>query len=190
MLNFPTSGGGQPWARIDGRNGMMTVSGPDDQHTFDMKKQVFAFNVKGATQGWLALANGRDWQPIANGQWGNPPSADHQPGVEIEIYSKSEDFGDSPIRVASASSKAFTSFISAVASKAGSDLPDDAWPTIRVDGVTTVKVGKGSSIDISFTMAPRDRWYKPEREAPAAAPAAPKQKPLVEQNDLGDDAEF
>ena len=188
MLNFPSSGGGQPWARIDGRNGMMTVSGPDDQHTFDMKNKVFAFNIKGAKQGWLALANGRDWQPIENGQWGNPPTPDHNPGVEIEIYSKVEDFGDSPVRVASASSKAFTSFVSAIAQKAGSDLPDDAWPTIRVDSVTTVKVGKGSSIDIAFTMAPRDKWYRVEEDA--APQPSTKPKPLVEQDTLGDEEEF
>ena len=188
MLNFPSSGGGQPWARIDGRDGRMTVSGPDDQHMFDMRNKVFAFNVKGATQGWLSLANGRDWQPIQNGQWGNPPSPDHGSGVEIEIYSKIDDFGDSPIRVASSASRAFTAFVTAISHKAGDDLPDDAWPTIRVDDVTPVKVGKGLSVDFSFTMAPRDKWLKPEQDAAPQAPEKPK--PLVEQDTLGDDAEF
>ena len=175
MLNFPQQASGKPWARLDARTGILFVSSADGEKTpVDMKGKVFGLDIANATQGWLMVgAAGVDWQEV-NGTWGNPPSPDHKPGVDVTIYSKDASFGDAPFRSARGNSRAWTQFVADVAKKAGA-IPAGKLATLKVDAVKTIKVGQGTSVQIDFTLAPKEKWFSAEEEAapaPASAPAS------------------
>ena len=182
MLNFPASTNSSgPWARLDSRTGIMFISTSDgDKQALDLKGKVLSLDIAGSTSGWLSVGpTGVDWQPVAE-TWGNPPSADHKVGVELKLYS-AKDFGDAPIRTSRGNSRGWNTFVAEVKDRAEKEgpLPLDKWPTIRIDAVNVVKVGVGSSVDLTFTLAPRDKWINPlavANEAPApkakSAPAA------------------
>ena len=184
MLNFPASTNSSgPWARLDSRTGIMFISTSDgDKQALDLKGKVLSLDIAGSTSGWLSVGpNGVDWQPVAE-SWGNPPSADHKVGVELKLYS-AKDFGDAPIRTSRGNSRGWNTFINDVKNRAEKDGPitADKWPTIRIDAVNLVKVGQGSSVDFSFTLAPRDKWPSPEGgAAPVAKPKAKTAEPIGE----------
>ena len=185
MLNFSNSGKASgPWARLDGRTGQMIISSPDgERQTVTLTGKVLAFNFCAAVQGWLLIkAASADWQPIEDGNFGNPPSGDHKKGVELPIYSATA-FGDQPVRVARGNSVAWNGFIKEIyeRSKAvveNGEAPANRWPTIKVNSVTIVKIGKGSSVAFDFTLAPVEKWASPE-VASAPAKAAPVAKTAV-----------
>ena len=174
MLSFPNSGGGRPWARLDARTGMLLVSGADGKEAMNLKGKVLSVDIASAEQGWLCVsAAGADWVPITDGAWGNPPTADHKPGVEADLYCKDAAFGDAPIRSARGNSRGWNNWIGEIAKQAG-EIPYGKWPTLKVTDVAVVKVGQGSSVNISFTMASVDKWLDgstAQREADEAAPA-------------------
>jgi hypothetical protein len=176
MLKFPNSNNNSgPWARLDARTGILFISSSDgDKQAVDLKNKVIALDIQNATQGWLAVdAAGADWHPV-NGAWGNPPSENHKPGVDLRIYSATA-FGDSPIRAMRGNSRGFTGFISEVEERVlaaldGNQAPAGTWPTIKINAVTVVKAGQGSTISVGFTLAPIDKWASPEgASAPAKA---------------------
>jgi hypothetical protein len=171
MLNFPQQASGKPWARLDARTGILFVSSADgEKSAVDMKGKTFGLDIANAKQGWLMVgAAGVDWQEV-NGAWGNPPSADHKPGVDVTIYSKDASFGDAPFRSARGNSRAWTQFVADVAKKAGL-IPAGKLATLRVDAVKTIKVGQGTSVQIDFTLAPKEKWYSAEEASAAPAPA-------------------
>jgi len=184
MLDFSvTSASTGPWARIDGRTGIMVINGNDGEKTFlDLKGKVLSLDILNSTSGWLFIGpSGADWQPV-EGAWGNPPTGDHRQGVSVKMYS-AKDFGDAPIRTGRGNSRAWNSWIAEVKNRALKDgpLPTDKWVTLRVDAVTPVKLGQGSSIDFAFTLAPRDKWASPEGSAaPVAKPKAKAAEPIGE----------
>lgn len=185
-MQFPNQSTGRPWARLDARTGMMFVSGPDGKAPVDLKGKIMSVNIAGAQQGWLAVtAAGADFQPIIDGKWGNPPSPDHKPGVDVELYCKDAAFGDAPVRVSRGNSKGWTGFIAGVSQKAG-DIPAGKWPTIRIDGVKVVKIGQGSSINVEFTVAPTEKWAAEAdiRAAADAARAAPKPEAAADDDEF------
>lgn len=177
-MQFPNSGGsGRPYARFDARTGMLFVSSPDGDRTpIDLKGKVLGIDLAQAVQGWLHVAQGAtDWRPLtAPDQWGSPPSPDHKPGVEVDLVSKDPAFGDAPTRSCRGNSRAWTGFVADVASKVG-EIPEGKIPVIRIDNVKLVKVGAGTSVNIEFTVAPREKWIVRDAHADAAAAqAAPK----------------
>ena len=158
-LNFP-SNAVRPYCRLDGRTGAFALSVPDgDPEIVEMKGKPLDLDIAGAEQGWLQLdANGVDWQPLAAiGDWkGSPrPSADHNPGVRIDLMC--DTWPEPKVRELRGSSRAVTSFIARVASAAG-DVPEGKAVRVRLNGVKMLKFGKGSSVDIGFDIAPRDGW--------------------------------
>ena len=192
-LSFPNSGdgNGKPWARLDGRTGIMFVSSPDGKSPVDLKGKVLSLNLANATQGWLKVeTGGTDWQPIVDGQWGNPPSADHKPAVDVDLYCKDASFGDAKVRTARGNSRAWTSFIGQVSEKVG-PVEQGAWPTIRIDAVRVVKVGAGSTIAIDFTLAPKEKWVSEASIAGDASQAPePAPKPAAKPAPASMDDEF
>ncbi len=52
-------------------------------------------------------------------------------------------------------------------------IPAGKLVTLKVDAVKTIKVGQGTSVQIDFTLAPKEKWFTAEEQesAPAAAPA-------------------
>ena len=177
-LNFP-SNAGRPYCRLDGRTGAFALSVPDgDPEIVEMKGKILDLDIAGAEQGWLRLdANGADWQPLAAiGDWkGSPrPSADHNPGVRIDLMST--DWPAPNVRELRASSHAVKRFVERVALAAG-DIADGKAVRVQLTGARVVKIGKGSSVDIGFDIAPRDRWpdvsiFDEHRDAPDATPEA------------------
>ena len=88
-MNFPNSGSGRPYVRIDGRSGAFALSVPDgDPEVVEMHGKKLDLDIAGAKQGWLRLStNGADWVALETlDDWaGTPrPSADHAPGVCID----------------------------------------------------------------------------------------------------------
>ncbi len=158
-LNFP-SNAVRPYCRLDGRTGAFALSVPDgDPEIVEMKGKLLDLDIAGVEQGWLRLdANGVDWQPLAViGDWkGSPrPSADHNPGVRIDLMST--DWPAPNVRELRASSHAVKSFVERVALAAG-DIADGKAVRVQLTGARVVKIGKGSSVDIGFDIAPPDRW--------------------------------
>jgi hypothetical protein len=173
MLNFPQQASGKPWARLDARTGILFVSSADGEKSpVDMKGKYFGLDIANAKQGWLMVGTaGVDWQEV-DGAWGNPPSPEHKPGVDVTIYCKDAAFGDAHFRSARGNSRAWTQFVADVAKKAGA-IPAGKLATLRVDAVKTIKIGQGTSIQIEFTLAPKEKWYAAEEaSSPAPEPAA------------------
>ncbi|UCH52427.1 MAG: hypothetical protein JSW09_07315 [Pseudomonadota bacterium] len=175
-MYFPgqsTGNAGKPWARLDARTGMMVLSAPGgEKKMVDLSGKTLSVNVLGAQQGWLKVdGSGADWQPVPRDQWGVPPSPEHKPGVECEIYCADGTFGDAPVRVARGNSKGWTSFIGGIVQNAGS-IPAGTWPTIKVNKVSVIKIGQGTSISVDSTMAPREKWAKDDAVRAAGNAAA------------------
>jgi hypothetical protein len=176
---------GKPWARLDARTGLLVISGPDgNKKMVDLSGKVLSLNtLNGATQGWLRVdASGADWQPVPRDQWGVPPSPEHKPGVEVELYCNDPAFGDSPVRVARGNSKGWTSFVAGVVQQAGA-VPAGTWPTIKINAVKIVKIGQGSSITVDFAMAPKEKWVK---DSDIQRPAVTAAKPPASEGAFGD----
>ncbi len=158
-LNFP-SNAVPPYCRLDGRTGAFALSVPDgDPEIVEMKGKLLDLDIAGAEQGWLRLdANGADWQPLGerDGWAGMPrPSADHNPGIRIDLMCA--DWAEPKVRELRGSSRAITGFIVRVAQAAG-EIPDGKAVRIRLTGARVVKIGKGTSAEIGFEIAPRDKW--------------------------------
>ena len=158
---FPNSGSGRPFVRIDGRSGAFALSVPEggDPEIVEMHGKLLDLDIAVAAQGWLRLSSdGADWQPLETlDDWkGTPrPSADHAPGIKIDVMSA--DWLEPKVRELRASSRAVTGFVARVALEAG-DVPDGKAVRVRITGAKMLKFGKGSSVDLSFEIAPRDRW--------------------------------
>jgi hypothetical protein len=176
---FPTSGGGRPYVRIDGRTGAWALSVHDGEPKIvAMKGSLVDLDLVGAEQGWLRLGtDGADWQPLAaRDDWTSTPrpSADHNPGVRIDLMCA--DWPDPKVRELRGSSRAITGFIAQVAEQAG-DVPAGRAVRIRIGAAKPVRFGKGSSVVIGFEIAPPDKWpdvatFDAHREAAESAAAA------------------
>lgn len=188
MLSFPQSSSGRPWARLDARTGLMFISSPEgDKLPVDLKGKALGFDIANAKQGWLAVGTaGADWQDLPEGGgWGNPPSADHKPAVDIDIWCNDPAFGDAKLRTSRGNSRAFTQLVQEIAKKVGdvqggSEAAKRALPLIRIDAVRIVKVGQGTSVSFDFTLAQIANWV-PRAGAAEAAPnsAAPAQRSIA-----------
>lgn len=179
MLKFSSTNNSGPWARLDSRTGIMFISTADgDKQALDLKGKILSLDIANCVSGWLFVGPaGVDWQPVDDESgWGNPPSADHKQGCELQLYS-AKDFGDAPVRTSRGNSRGWNTFVAEVKDRAEKEgpLPTDKWPTIRIDAVNVVKVGAGSSVDFAFTLAPRDKWWVNPLAGATEAPA-PKAK--------------
>ncbi len=190
MLSFPQSSSGRPWARLDARTGLMFISSPEgDKLPVDLKGKALGFDIANAKQGWLAVGTaGADWQDLPDGGgWGNPPSADHKPAVDIDIWCNDPAFGDAKLRTSRGNSRAFTQLVQEIAKKVGdvqggAEASKRALPLIRIDAVRIVKVGQGTSVSFDFTLAQIANWVPRAgvAEAPsAAASVEPAARPVA-----------
>jgi len=190
MLSFPQSSSGRPWARLDARTGLMFISSPEgDKLPVDLKGKALGFDIANAKQGWLAVGTaGADWQDLPDGGgWGNPPSADHKPAVDIDIWCNDPAFGDAKLRTSRGNSRAFTQLVQEIAKKVGdvqggAEASKRALPLIRIDAVRIVKVGQGTSVSFDFTLAQIANWVPRAgvAEAPsAAATVEPAARPVA-----------
>ncbi len=183
-MQFPSSGTGRPFVRIDGRSGSFALSVPDggDLEIVEMRDKLLDLDLAGAEQGWLRLStDGADWVALETlDDWaGTPrPSADHAPGVCIDVMSA--DWPEPQVRQLRGSSRAITGFIARIAEAAGK-VPDGRAVRVRITGASVKKIGKGTSAEIGFEIAPRDKWpaaatFDEHRDAPepTAAPAPSK----------------
>ena len=197
MLSFPQSSSGRPWARLDARTGLMYISSPEgDKLPVDLKGKALGFDIANAKQGWLAVGTaGADWQDLPEGGgWGNPPSADHKPAVDIDIWCNDPAFGDAKLRTSRGNSRAFTQLVQEIAKKVGdvqggSEAAKRALPLIRIDAVRIVKVGQGTSVSFDFTLAQIANWV-PRAGAAEVTPnsAAPAQRSIASLGGGGDSA--
>ena len=97
----------------------------------------------------MALETLDDWA-------GTPrPSADHNAGIRIDLMCA--DWDEPRVRELRGSSRAITGFIARVALAAG-DVPVGKAVRVRITGAKVLKFGKGSSVDLGFEIAPRDKW--------------------------------
>ena len=67
------------------------------------------------------------------------------------------DWAEPKVRELRGSSRAITGFIARIAQAAG-NVPAGKAVRIRITGARVVKIGKGTSAEISFEVAPRDKW--------------------------------
>lgn len=189
MLSFPQSSSGRPWARLDARTGLMFISSPEgDKLPVDLKGKAIGFDIANAKQGWLAVGTaGADWQDLPdNGGWGNPPSAEHKPAVDIDIWCNDPAFGDAKLRTSRGNSRAFTQLVQEIGKKVsdvagGAEAAKRAIPLVRIDAVRIVKVGQGTSVSFDITLAQIANWVPRAgvAEAPAAAAPEPAARPIA-----------
>ncbi len=160
-MYFPNSGSGRPFVRIDGRSGAFSLSVPEggDPEIVEMRDKLLDLDIAGALQGWLKISTGgSDWAPLAaRDDWaGTPrPSADHAPGVKIDLMCDA--WTEPKVRELRGSSRAIIGFITRVADAAVT-VPTGKAVRVRVDVARVVNIGKGTSVDIGFEIAPTDRW--------------------------------
>ena len=187
MLSFPQSSSGRPWARLDARTGLMFISSPEgDKLPVDLKGKALGFDIANAKQGWFAVGTaGADWQDLPDGGgWGNPPSADHKPAVDIDIWCNDPAFGDAKLRTSRGNSRAFTQLVQEIAKKVGdvqggAEASKRALPLIRIDAVRIVKVGQGTSVSFDFTLAQIANWVPRAGVAAEASSAAASVEPAA-----------
>ncbi len=180
-MHFPNSGSGRPYVRIDGRSGAFALSVPDgDPEIVEMHGKLLDLDLAGVSQGWLCFSTGgADWVPLETpDDWLNPPkpSADHNAGVRIDLMCA--DWAEPKVRELRGSSRAITGFITRIAQAAG-DVPAGKAVRVRITGARVVKIGKGTSAEIGFEIAPRDKWpavtaFDAHRGDDAAAAGASK----------------
>ncbi len=159
-MHFPNSGSGRPYVRIDGRSGGFALSVPDgDPEIVEMHGKLLDLDLAGVSQGWLCFStSGADWVPLETlDDWLNPPkpSVDHNAGVRIDLMCA--DWAEPKVRELRGSSRAITGFIARIAQAAG-DVPEGKAVRVRITGARVVKIGKGTSAEIGFEIAPRDKW--------------------------------
>jgi hypothetical protein len=159
-MKFPNSGSGKPYCRIDGRTGSFALSVQDgDPEIMEMKGRLLDLDLAGAGQGWLKLStDGADWQPLETlDDWiGTPkPSADHNAGVRVDLMCA--DWAEPRVRELRGSSRCITGLVARIAEAAGA-VPEGKAVRVRVTGASVKTFGKGSSAEIGFEIAPRDKW--------------------------------
>jgi hypothetical protein len=183
-MYFPSSGSGKPYCRIDGRSGTFALSTADgDPEVVEMRGQLLDIDLRQARQGWLAFSTaGADFVALeTRDAWsGTPrPSPDHAPAVELDV--SSPDWPEPRVRQLRASSRCVTSFVARIA-EAASEVPEDRVVRVKITGANVVKFGRGSSADITFNVAPREKW--PQRDFfDAAAEAIEAEEPKPAQAD-------
>lgn len=173
MMKFPNSGDGRPYVRLDGRTGSFALSEPEGApRAFDMTGKALALDFETAEQGWLRVDQaGADWVPLnAPDEWTNPPqpSIEHSAGVRIDVMCN--DWPDPKVRELRGNSRAVTGLIAAISEQAG-DLQKGKAVLVRIKAARIRKVGRGSSVDFDFEIAPSDRWldlatFDAHRDAP------------------------
>jgi len=158
MLTFPNSGGGKPFIRLDGRTGTFSLSSPDGEapDVFPMREKVLVADIKRAEQGWLKLKDGVDWQLLDDANdWGNPPSPDHNAAVQVDVYCA--DWPEPQVRQLRGSSRAVVGFVTRL-DAAALDAPEGKAIAVKIGGTRIAKMGKGSTAEVAFDVAPRDKW--------------------------------
>lgn len=181
MLNFSKSGGGRPFVRLDGRNGLFYLSSPEgtDPELFVMKDQILVADVKRSVQGWLKLQGGCDWQPLEDpSDWGSQPSADHAQAVAVDFFCAA--WPEPQIRQFRGSSKAVVGFVTRL-DAAAADAPDNKAIAVKIGASRITKIGQGTSAEVGFTVAPPSKWpdrrlfddQADEAETTPPAPLAP-----------------
>jgi hypothetical protein len=158
MLNFSKSGGGRPFVRLDGRNGMFSLSSSEgtDPELFVMKDQILVADIKRATQGWLKLQGGCDWAPLEDPtDWGRQPSPDHAQAVAVDFFCAA--WPAPQIRQFRGLSKAVTGFVARL-NEAAADAPDTKAIAVKIGASRITKIGQGTSAEVDFDVAPLGKW--------------------------------
>jgi len=178
-MHFPTTGTGRPFVRIDGRSGGFALSVPDggDPEIVEMKGNLVDLDLANAEQGWLKISkDGTDWQALDTiDDWDGTakPSAAHAPGVRVDLMCAA--WPEPQVRQLRGSSRAITGFIARIAEAAGT-VPTGKAVRIRLTGARVVNIGKGTSAEINFEIAPKDKWpavatFDEHRDGPEPATA-------------------
>lgn len=159
-MHFPNSGSGRPYVRLDARTGMFKASTLDgDPVLVNMSGEVLDLDIENAQQGWLKVdQQGADFVPLTDrDDWNTTPrpSDEYAPAVSLDVMSE---VWDAPaVRQFRGSSRAVTTFIAGVANAVG-EIPKGKAVRVRIKSVRQIKVGRGTSIDIDFKIAPQDKW--------------------------------
>ncbi len=178
-MKFPTNGTGRPFVRIDGRSGGFALSCPEggDPEIVEMHGKVLDLDLANADQGWLKISkDGTDWLALETlDDWDGTakPSADHAPGVRVDLMCAA--WPEPQVRQLRGSSRAITGFIARIAEAAGT-VPEGKAVRIRLTGARVVNIGKGTSAEINFEIAPKDKWpavvtFDEHRDGPEPATA-------------------
>ncbi len=159
-MQFPNSGTGRPYIRLDARTATFKASCLDsDAAEVDLTGKILDLDLTNAEQGWLKVdQQGADFLPLAKrDDWnGTPsPSPEYSPAVSLDL--RSEAWGEPAVRELRGGSRAITSFIASVAKEAG-EIPNGKAVRVRILAVDTVKFGRGTSTEIRFEIAPKSKW--------------------------------
>ncbi len=159
-MQFPSSGTGRPYIRLDARTATFKASCVDSEAVpVDLIDKIVDLDLANAEQGWLKVdPHGADFVPLAKrDDWnGTPsPSPEHSPAVSLEL--RSEAWDDPPVRELRGGSRAITSFVASVAKEAG-DIPNGKAVRVRILAVDIVKFVRGTSTEIRFEIAPKSKW--------------------------------
>ncbi len=111
-MQFPNSGTGRPYIRLDARTATFKASCVDsDAVEVDLVGKIVDLDLANAEQGWLKVdQHGADFVPLAKrDDWnGTPsPSPEYSPAVSLEL--RSEAWDDPPVRELRGGSRAITS---------------------------------------------------------------------------------
>ncbi len=159
-MQFPNSGTGRPYIRLDARTATFKASCVEsDAVEVDLIDKIVDLDLANAEQGWFKVdQHGADFVPLAKqDDWnGTPsPSFEYSPAVSLDL--RSDAWGEPAVRELRGGSRAITSFIASVANEAG-DIPNGKAVRVRIVAVDTVKFGRGTSTEIKFEIAPKDKW--------------------------------
>lgn len=177
-INLGNNGTGRPFIRFSPQANAWLKSGENGAEEFDPRTSGMAIDVERGTLGWLTLGEGiREWVAWPSmSERTKQPSAEAKVGFLVSVYAPKL-LGEE-VHDFSANATASTRFFETLYNQAESGFGQGKVPLVQVTGSKLLKIGKGTTREVEFTIT---KWIdRPkaladiEHEAAAEKPAASK----------------
>lgn len=177
-INLGNNGTGRPYIRFSPQANAWMKAGESGAVEFDPRTSGMLIDVSRAQLGWLKIAEGsREWSPwpsIASPT--KRPDNEHKTGFIVSVYAPKL-LGEE-VHDFSANSTASTRFFETLYNKveAEGELTTGRVPLVQITGSKLLKVGKGITREVEFTITKYVDRPKPLADIAHDAPEEPKKE--------------
>ena len=153
-INLGNSGSGRPYIRFTPLGNAWIKGSENGPAEFDPRTSGMLIDVARAQLGWLTLSEGsREWSPWPS--MASPtkkPTAEAKTGFMVSVYAPKL-LGDE-VHDFSANSTASTRFFETLYNKveAEGELDKGRVPLVQITGSKLLKIGKGTTREVEFTI--------------------------------------
>lgn len=175
-ISLGNNGTGRPYIRFTPQGNAWMKAGENGQDEFDPRTSGMLIDVARAQLGWLTLKEGtREWEPWPSiSSPTKKPNPDAKTGFTVSVYAPKL-LGDE-VHDFSANSTASTRFFETLYNKveAEGELEGGRVPLVQITGSKLLKIGKGTTREVEFTITKYVDRPKPLAEISHDAPEEPK----------------